>query len=136
MLVLEIECRGGLVEQQQAGGLWLVRRLPDLGQHPGKLHPLALPARQAGIEATGQVFNPRMGHGGLHYLVAADAGFGVGQSPHGHHLLTQEREAEGRALGQDPEPVGQLGASPGLPGAAKQVDLAVIFQLAGQALEQ
>ena len=141
VLVLEIEGRGGLVEQQQPRLLGIGqpsrrRLLPDLGQYPGELHPLALPAGEAGVEATRQVLDPGMGHGGPHYLVAAAGGLAVGQPPHGHHLLAQEGEAQGRALGQHPDPVGQGVAGPALPLAAEQGNAAFIGQLAGQALEQ
>ena len=110
--------------------------MPDLGQYPGKLHPLPLAAGEARIEPFGQMFDPRMGHGGGHYLLLAASGFAVGQASHGHHLFTEKGEVERRALRQHPEPVGQLAAIPQLTLPAKQGDGAFMGQLTGQAFEQ
>ncbi|VXA81680.1 hypothetical protein AERO8C_120177 [Aeromonas veronii] len=110
--------------------------LPDLRQHPGKLHPLPLAAGESRIEPLGQMLDPGMGHGRCHNLVAPRRRFTVWQAPHGDHFLAEKGEVEGGALRQYPESVGQLAAVPLLAIRAKQGDGTLIFQLAGQALEQ
>ena len=80
--------------------------------------------------------DPGVGHGGADYFVAPAGRLAVGQPTHGHHLFAQEGEAQGGALRQHADPVGQSVVGPPPAGLAEQVDLPFMFQLAGQALEQ
>lgn len=85
LLVIQVQRRGRLVEEQPGGGRL---RLPQLRQHPRQLHPLLFAAGKLTVVALRQ----RQAVGLFHHLLERLmlVAFAVRRSPHADHFFHAE----------------------------------------------
>ena len=130
--VVDVEIRGGLVEQQYLG---------PLGQGPGHCHPLFFAAGQAGHRPLGQLLDAG---GGERLVDQGQVGGGgrceavqVRVQPHLHHLAHGVAEADHEVLGHQGQPPGQLLFRPAVQGpAAKGHPAGMRLEQAAEQVEQ